>query len=93
MEGEGKILVQGFWGGGKILVQRDFKALLKHLVIPLKIFTAARAAGHYQYNTTTFANIPIVIGHFVMMCNTDNTKMASSKFTCKCIDTDAVTKI
>ena len=69
-------------------MQRDLKALLKHLDIPLKIFAAAHAKDHYQYNTTTFANIPNVIGHFVMMCNTDNTKMASSKCTCKCIDTD-----
>ncbi len=44
--------------GGKILVQRDLKALLRHLEIPLKIFAAAHAADHYQYNTTTFANIP-----------------------------------
>ena len=54
-------------------MQRDLKALLKHLEIPLKIFAAAHAADHYQYNTTTFANMPNVIGHFVMMCNTDNT--------------------
>ena len=70
-------------GGGKILVQRDLKALLKHLEIPLKIFAAA---DHYQYNTTNYANIPNVKGHFVMMCNTDNTKMVSSK----CIDINAL---
>ncbi len=65
-------------------MQRDLKALLKHLEILLKIFATAHAADHNQYNTTTFANIPNVIVHFVMMCNIDNTTMASSKFTCKC---------
>ncbi len=88
-EGGGQNFSARLLRGGKILVQRDLKALLKHLEIPLKIFAAAHAADHNQYNTTTFANLPNVIGHFGMMCNTDNTTMASSKFTCKCIDTDA----
>ena len=37
-QGGAKILVQANGGGGQILVQRDSKALLKHLEIPLKIF-------------------------------------------------------
>ena len=47
MEGGQNFSVRLLRGGGKILVQRDLKALLNYLEIPLKIFAAAHTADHY----------------------------------------------
>ena len=79
--GRAKFQCKPLEGGGNISVHRDLKALLKPLENTLKIFAFATAADHIQYNTTTFANVPYVIGHFG---NTHITT-TSSEFTCKCL--------
>ncbi len=56
LEGGGKISVH------RVPVHRDLKALLKQIKMPLKVF----AADHIQYNTTSFDNVPNMIGHFVI---------------------------
>ncbi len=49
--------------GGKILVHRHLRALLKHLENTLKFF-CRYAANTTQCNTTNFINVPTVKGHF-----------------------------
>ncbi len=66
----------------KIYRMRKFAVLqyLNHRVStmksPVNSFSGKRntkVADHIQHNTTTSADVPNVIGHFGMLCNTDNT--------------------
>ncbi len=85
--------------GGKISVQRDLKALLKHLENTVKIFcrrwrsrslfnTIPLLLPMYLLKVLIILNVTGHLGIIQKILPTDNTTIASSKFTCKCIGTN-----